>query len=146
MIKKIAIAAVSAMMMLAMPAKANVDAFATCMVDSLNGKERKQLAQWVYFAIAAHPEMAPFAKVTDKDRDVSDKVMGDLVNRLLIEDCSEELVVAFNQNPLAVNQAFEFVGKVAMQELMTNPEVMATISNYAEHLDQEKLNGLLSGK
>ena len=32
--------------------------FANCLVDALNGKERKQLAKWIFFGIAAHPTIS----------------------------------------------------------------------------------------
>ncbi len=38
--------------------------------------------------------------------------------------------------------AFELVGKVAMQELMTNQDVAASMSGFQNHLDRERLNFL----
>lgn len=46
--------------------------------------------------------------------------------------------------PLAIQKAFEWVGKVAMQELMTDQGVMAAISNYVNYADQEKFGALLT--
>lgn len=114
-----------------------------CMVDSLNGKERKNLAKWIFFAIAAHPEMKTHLNASDKDIDNSDRYVGELITRLLIQNCPEELKTANSADPLALNNAFELVGRVAMQELMTDPSVLQAITNYANYTDQDAINKLL---
>jgi len=50
-----------------------------CMVDSLNGKERKELAKWIFFAIAAHPEIRSYTSISSEDINTSDKVVGELI-------------------------------------------------------------------
>ncbi len=124
-------------------AVADVAAFTTCLTDSLNGKERKLLARWVYFAMAAHPELLPFATVPDSARQTSDQEVARLVTRLLAEDCAQPFRVAQNQNPQALQQAFAIMGEVAMQELMANQKVEASISNYGRYLDEEKIKAAL---
>ncbi|NTS76279.1 hypothetical protein HR060_05300 [Catenovulum sp. SM1970] len=116
----------------------------TCLVDSLNGKERKQLAKWIYFAIGSHPEINQYLKATPNDVDTSDKYVGELITKLLTVNCPKELVAANKVDPLAIQKAFELVGQVAMQELMTNPATMKALTNYANYADQAKVNELLS--
>lgn len=118
----------------------------TCLVDSLNGKERKALMKWIYFAIASHPDMQPFSTATAKDRDDSDKYVGGLITRVLTSDCPAELKAANNYDPMAINKAFEMVGRVAMQELMTNKQVITTIANYAKYVDQAKFQAVIDGQ
>ncbi len=117
-----------------------------CLVDTLNGKERKSLAKWIFFSIAAHPEIKPYSKASPKDIETSDKYTGDLITRMLTENCPNELKAANKANPLALQEAFQLVGQVAMQELMTNDDVMKTISSYTQYLDQEKIHNVLNGK
>ena len=132
--------------MFSLPAIADTQTLGTCLVDSLTGKERKQLAKWIYFAIAAHPEMVSFSNITNDDRIETDKHIGDLVTRLLVEDCASEVKVARKTDPLALQKAFELVGKVAMQELMNNQSVKTAISNYVKYADQNKINALFGGQ
>ena len=33
----------------------------TCVADNTSGKQRKDLARWVFFAMAAHPDFAAYA-------------------------------------------------------------------------------------
>lgn len=127
-------------------AESPTSVFASCMVDALNGKERKNLAKWIFFSIAAHPDIKSYSTASPKDIKESDKFVGKLITRLLVVDCQNELKKANKSDPLAVQKGFELVGKVAMQELMTNKDVMNTLTNYAKYADQEKINKILSEK
>jgi len=118
--------------------------FGSCLVENLNGKEKKLLAKWIFFAIAAHPEIQSFSKITATDVTENDKYIGGLVTRLLADDCPVEMKAAYLINPQAIEQAFELVGQVAMQELMTNQAVTSSISSYINYTDQEKINNILS--
>ncbi len=120
--------------------------FASCMVDALNGKERKNLAKWVFFAVAAHPEIKSYSKATPQDIETSDKYVGALITRLLTDNCPTELQAASKEDPLALQKGFQLVGQVAMQELMADQSVMQAISNYARYADQDKINQVLSNK
>lgn len=113
-------------------------ALGTCMIDSLTGKERKKLAQWIFFAMSAHPEITQYANVTTATRSETDKFIGTLVTRLMTSDCPEQARQAIKESSLAVQKSFELVGRVAMQELMTNPQVTMAISGFEQHMDREK--------
>lgn len=116
------------------------EALGTCMVDSLNGKERKELAQWIFFAMAAHPDIKIYSKVTPDDQTEVDKYVGNLVTRLLTVDCSQQTKNATKEDSRkALEDAFGLVGKVAMQELMSNKEVATSLYGYAKYVDKQKL-------
>ena len=124
----------------------STDALSTCLGDSLTGKERKSLAKWIFFAIAAHPEIKSYSNVGPNDIKISDEYMGKLITRLLTVDCPSKLKMAYSSDPASVQRAFEVVGRVAMQELMTSQEVQKAITNYAQFADTAKINKLLSQK
>jgi hypothetical protein len=119
------------------------DKLGGCMVDALNGKERKQLAKWIFFAIAAHPEIKSYLKATAQNIAETDESIGKLITRLLIDDCPEELKAAYRTNPQALQQPFELLGQVAMQELLTDQSVTKAITNYVQYTDLEKINLLM---
>ena len=123
------------------------DALGTCMVDSLNGKERKELAQWIFFAMAAHPDIKKYAQVSKVDQLNTDEFVANLVTRLLTNDCAEQTRTAVKDDgEVAIKGAFEMVGKVAMQELISNKEVSASLLGYAKFLDRKKLADIMSPK
>lgn len=114
-----------------------------CLTDSLNGKERKALARWIFFAIAAHPEMSPYSRISETSRDNSHQLVGTLVTRLMTEDCPVRTKAAVQKSgSAAIESAFSLVGQVAMQELMNNQDVTTSISGFEKYLDKEKLNAL----
>lgn len=121
-----------------------VDALGVCLTDSLNGKERKTLAQWMFFAQASHPSLASFVDISADDIDKTDREVGQLVTRLLTADCSSLLVSASRANPMALQYAFEFVGRVAMVEMMASPEVTASIAGHAKYTDMVKITELMT--
>ena len=118
----------------------------SCMVDSLTGKEKKQLATWIFFAMAAHPDIKEFGNVTAEDQANIDKTIGALVTRLLTETCAAQLQAGYREGgQLAIQNAFELVGKVAMEELMSNNNVMASVAGYSKFIDEKKLESVLIG-
>jgi hypothetical protein len=114
-----------------------------CLTDSLTGKERKNLAKWIFFSISAHPEINPYSNVSEEDEDKTNEFVGKLVTRLMADDCPNQTIEALEEDgSMAIESAFRLVGQVAMQELITNQDVAASISGFEKYLDQEKLRAL----
>ena len=129
------------------PALAAESALGSCMVDSMTGKERKEMAKWVFFAMAAHPEIKEYSRVPEQTKSATDKQIAAVVTRLLTEDCLIEAKAGYKQEgQAAIVSAFELVGRVAMQELMTNKDVAASIGEYAKYLDNEKMRQISAEK
>lgn len=122
------------------------DVLGGCLVDHLNGKERKNLAKWIFFSMAAHPEIKKYLNASPKNIVASDKFVGALISRLLTKDCAKELKSAYNSDPKSVEKAFGLVGRVAMRELMSNQNVMKALTGYVKYADQKKINGIIGVK
>jgi hypothetical protein len=127
---------------LAVPSVSMANGLGECLVDSLNGKERKILAKWIYFSIAAHPEMSAYSNLTDEARDDTDEFIGTLITRLLTENCPDQLASSLAQDPLALQKSFELVGRVAMQELMQDQQVVQALTGYVKYLDMDKIKSV----
>ena len=118
-----------------------VDQFGICLTDSMNGKERKELAKWIFFGISSHSTIKPYANVSEQDIDDSNRYIGELIPRLVAEDCPSQAKAASKvMGSAAFEQAFRIVGEVAMQELMTEPSVGQTLGGFEQYLDQEKFD------
>src|SRR5688572_22828352 len=112
------------------------DSLGTCMIESLGSKDKKQLGQWIFFAMATHPDTKEYSKVPAEAQKIANEYVGKLVTKLLSENCAEQVkTAAKEEGPEAIKTAFELVGKIAIQELMTNKEVSASISDYAKFVD-----------
>ena len=90
-------------------------ALITCMADNTTGKDRKDMARWIFIVMSAHPEMLRFSNVSETDRDQLDKILAVMVTRLLTENCQTQAKLALetegSETPLKT--AFEVIGKLA---------------------------------
>ena len=112
-----------------------------CLVDSLNGKERKELAKWIYFGMSTHSTIKPYSKATQKDFDNMNKYVGALITRLLTTNCPVIANKALKESgSSALEFAFGVLGKVAMQELMTEPGVTKALGAFEKYLDRDKFD------
>jgi len=116
------------------------DALGTCLTDNSNGKDRKELLRWIFLAISAHPEIRTLSNASEADRTDGDKRMAALMTRLIAENCAPQMrKVMQNDANQGISIAFRKLGEVAMQELMTNPDVAKSIGAFANHVDKKKM-------
>ena len=112
---------------------------ASCFTDSLNGRERKELAKWIFVAISTHSTLEPYANISTADRDSTDLFTANLITRLMTQDCPNQVKFAMKQHgSAALVNAFKLVGEVAMQELMNDANVNRSISGFERYLDEDK--------
>ena len=117
------------------------DALSVCVADNTTGKERKDLAQWFFVVMTAHPEIQPFSNVTEEKRDELDKKLAALATRLIVENCKTEAKAAIEkEGGESFKTAFGTLGKLAMQELMSNPSVNSSFTRYTKYLDKSKFD------
>jgi hypothetical protein len=129
---------------LALPAAAvagpATDSLSACLADNTSGKERKQLARWIFVAIAAHPEMKDITNPAPELRQSVYRETGNMVTRLIADNCPREARAAVVQDgPKAFETAFGVLGRLAMQELMGNAEVNAAVGGFEQYLDRARL-------
>lgn len=137
--------AVSLAMLVVIPASATEysDAVGSCLSDSTNGKDRKALARWTFVSMAAHPEIRSMFTVTNNIQDDVNKEMGNLVTRLVAENCAKEFrALHKHDSSQGFITAFEFLGRVAMQEIMTHPAVSSSTSGFEKYLDKAKIQAV----
>lgn len=72
--------------------------------------------------------------------------MGALVNRILFDTCADEtrIAIAASGSETAFQTAFGTLGEEAMGDLMTNPDVMASIVQLGAYLDTNRLATLMT--
>jgi len=123
------------------------DAMSACLADNTTGKDRKDLAKWIFVAMAAHPELQGLAVSPDKTREQMDMAIGALVTKLLSQSCAEQTRNAMQkEGNQAMQAAFSSLGQLAMQELMSNTSVRSSVSGFEKYLDRKKLEAALATK
>lgn len=124
-----------------------VDKLTTCLTDNTNGKDRKALVKWVFVTLSAHPDLQDISSASIETKATSDKEMADILTTLITERCVEEVKAAFEQEGSnAFETPFEVLGKLAFQELTSDPAVKASISSYVKYLDKNKIESTFSKK
>lgn len=120
------------------------DAIGQCFANSTTGKDRIELARWVFSSMALHPDVVSSSAITPEKRESINQSTGELFNRLLAESCAKEVKAAVKfEGQAALKSAFESLGKLAMQELMSNPAVGAGFSGFEKYVDMKKLKKAL---
>lgn len=123
------------------------DSLSACVADNTTGKDRKDLARWIFASMATHPEMERHSSITAADREELDKSLATIVTKLLTENCKAETKLAYEkEGNAALETAFRVFGELAMQELMSNSTVKSTFEKYAVYLDQKKFEATFSSK
>jgi hypothetical protein len=117
------------------------NALTDCLANNTSGKDRKDLAKWIFFAMAAHPEMKQYATSIAGVVDDNSRTVAALVTRLLTDACVNETraTVAGGQSAQAVQAAFAGLGGLAMRELMSDPSVQDAMTTFQRYFDQKKL-------
>ncbi len=123
------------------------DELAKCFGDNTSGKDRKDLARWIFLAMAAHPEMRDLTKFPESVATESSANLGKLFTRLIAESCPKQVQTLIRaEGGQALKVGFEFLGRLAMQELMSNPDVNVAVSGFEPYVDRAKVGPVLEGK
>jgi hypothetical protein len=144
MMKSVAFS-LAALLVFAVPARAQSDPLSRCIADGTTGKDRKEMARWVFAALAAHPEIKDLSNVTPSAADEASRKFAAIVPRLLGETCRDEVkaVVATGHVEAVFRSAFENLGRLAMQEITAEADVAAAMSRFEAYLDKQKLKAAL---
>ncbi len=120
----------------------------TCVADNTSGKQRKDLARWVFLSMAAHPELKQFTSTAADDaRESTDRSIAELFEVLITEQCADEANATYRElGTPGLQVAFETLGQLAMQELMSNEDANAAMTAFDRYLDNEKINATLNRK
>lgn len=123
-------------------------ALSSCVADNTSGKQRKDLARWIFFAMAAHPDLVPYTtSEVSAAREPTDKTVADLFVHLITRQCPTEANAAFGERGTAGLQvAFEALGRLAMLELMSHADTNTAMSSFEKYLDNDRINDVLRGK
>lgn len=122
------------------------DTLGKCLADNTTGRDRIDLAKWIFLGMAAHPDMKAFATTSPNSVEVAQKSVAGLFTKLIGTSCANEMRdVVKAEGPDGARIAFEYLGKMAMQELMGNQQVNATIQGFARFVNHSKIDGVMQG-
>ena len=130
---------------LATPAGAGIyaDDLSKCLVRSMTPGDQQAFVQWVFSAMALHPQVAPYSNISAEQRKAFNTQAAALMQRLLTVDCRKESVDALKYEGVsALEPAFSVAGEVAMRGLMSDPAVAKGLEGFGAGFDEAKLREL----
>lgn len=122
----------------------HAQALGQCLVTKSTGADRILVARWLLAALASAPQAAEVATVRSGQKMVFDKAMAALFTRMLTVDCAPESRKVFAaKTSEGFRVAGEALGRVAIQELLTNPQANAAIEEYVKYLNKEDFKAVV---
>jgi hypothetical protein len=138
--KRLVLSAMLLLPMLSAHAGVHGDDLTRCVVSSATHEEKLALVEWMFFAIALNPTIAPLAEIPPERRDAADRSTARLFEKLLSESCVEQARAAVKyEGNGAIGEAFKLLGQVAAQEMFADPAVSRGAEKFAEHIDTAKM-------
>jgi hypothetical protein len=133
---------VSAIVMSPLLCNAQVPAvLGKCIVANITASDRQDLARWVFLSMAAHPEVKQFSNARAEAADVAARKVGALFTRTMRDECAKEVQeAARTKGPPVVPSAINFFTQLGVQELMTNRDVLSTLSSFSQFADREGID------
>lgn len=138
--KKILLIAAGALAVLAAcgPASAQDTPLGKCLVDSSTGKDREAFMKWMFLALAANPSVKSMTTITEAQKADIDRDAAAVMDRLMLKDCRPQAVEALRSGgPSAIEQSFGTFGRIAMTDLMGNPDVKAVLEGLGNYIDKD---------
>ncbi|MBI3547127.1 MAG: hypothetical protein HY081_11155 [Gammaproteobacteria bacterium] len=116
------------------------DEMSKCLVKNTNETDRTLLIRWIFAAMASHPDVKVLSNVSSEKGDELNKDAANLMVALLTKRCKSETQQALKyEGKNTIEVSFQILGQVAMQGLMTNPDVAKYIAGLASHMDKKAL-------
>jgi len=145
MTSKLFIGLVSALLLCgSVQASPSIDELQKCLSDNTTGKDRKDLARWIFVGMSAHPEIGTIAKASPQDTEAVQRTTGQLFTRLIADQCPNQMrAVVQSDGNQGLKIAFEYLGRIAMQELMSNQQVAESIGGFERYAEKAKIERVI---
>jgi len=123
------------------------DVLVTCFSESTTGRDRTDLARWFFIAMGQHPAIKELGNFTPEALDGTNRRVGALYTRLITESCPSQTSMAVQKEGSAsLVAAYGALGKLAMQELLTNPQVSGVFAGAEKYIDNAKIRAVMEAK
>lgn len=114
-----------------------------CLIDSTSTRDKMVLVKWIFSALSIHPVIKPMTSISKIQSEKINKNLANLFTRLFTESCDTEIKKALKYDgEVAIQESFELLGKIAVQELFSNSKVEKELSSLIKYFDKKKFKHL----
>ncbi len=111
-------------------------ALGECVVLSTTGRDRLVMIRWIAASIGSAESMKSTVTVQPGAKEAADRGMAAIFTRLFTVDCRQEAAPLLKQNDTqGVEAAFGQLGRMAMAELVSDPQVERALGDFARYAD-----------
>jgi len=111
-----------------------------CISGSITEADRKEISKWLFVCMAHNKEVSSVSFIKEEDILKAEKAAGLIMNRIITHDCKSQIESAVKNNDMSsVNDAFKYLGKVGMDELLSDQNVKKEIHRKDKYIDREYL-------
>lgn len=116
------------------------DKLSICLVEKTTNADKELLIRWVYGAMSSHPSVKELNSISPQTGEALNKNTANLFVDLVAIRCQSESKKALQyEGNIALTSSFEVLGRVAMEGIMSSPDVSGFMSGLEKHIDAEKL-------
>lgn len=120
------------------------DKLSICLINKTSESDKELLIQWIYAAMSKHPSVDLFSNVSPNIGNKLNQKTAKLFTDLIVDRCRQESKEALKyEESIALESSFELLGKVAMQGIMSHPNVGAYLGELQKHFDEKKLESVM---
>jgi hypothetical protein len=121
------------------------DDLARCLVKSTTDGDKNSLVKWMFAMAALHPAVESIATVSAVERKELTKYTAVTFEKLLTKSCRSEVQQAVKyEGPSTIGSSFQILGQVATRELFSHPNVVKSMGEFANYMDNNKLQEVLA--
>ena len=115
------------------------DEMAKCLAKTTTEADKVLFIQWTYAAISSHPAVESLSNISPEIREDLNQRAANMVTDLITVRCKTETMQAVKfEGDSALRASFEVLGRVAMQGLMSDPNVARYMAGLPRYFDPEK--------
>ena len=107
-----------------------------CFTAQTTGADRTTFARWFVAILATAPKVQGVASVEPGAKDQLDRQVATIFTRIITKDCAAEARPLWKaRSSAAFRVAGEALGRLAMQEVASDPEGAKIFAGYASHIN-----------
>lgn len=110
-----------------------------CLVASTTEKNKEDLVEWMFLALATYPTMSKYVTISSNDLEFVDRNAAKIFQDLLMTKCNSEIrdVIRY-EGTSALESSFGYLGQTATTTLLTDPHVENRIKNFIKYIDAKQ--------
>ena len=101
------------------------------------------MIRWMFSSMTQHPALKSISTVTPAQRDIYNRDMATVIQRMMFSDCRKEAVAGLKYEGMpALAAGFQLLGQVAARDIFGSPQVAQGLAALGTAFDKTKISAL----